>query len=81
MLEKAKNRKIFYFFVLIILGISLFSSPVFAITCYPSNGAMPEILKDTTTTDKAIQYIRASYTSTNNWSLKSPCSAVYYSPV
>lgn len=30
MLEKAKNRKIFYFFILVILGFSLFISPVFA---------------------------------------------------
>jgi hypothetical protein len=31
MLEKAKNRKIFYFFVFIVLGISLFISPVFGL--------------------------------------------------
>lgn len=30
MLEKAKNRKIFYFFILVVLGFSLFISPVFA---------------------------------------------------
>jgi hypothetical protein len=35
MLEKAKNRKIFYFFILIVLGVSLFFSPVSAATHFP----------------------------------------------
>lgn len=39
MLEKAKNRKIFYFFILIVLGVSLFFSPVSAdwFNATPSN--------------------------------------------
>lgn len=39
MLEKAKNRKIFYFFILIVLGVSLFFSPVSAdwLNITPSN--------------------------------------------
>jgi PKD repeat protein len=78
MLEKAKNRKIFYFFLFIILGFSLFISPVFADSLRP-DGARYYLYGSTSTGPGYSWDSIHDATSTTSVSTNTQCGAGYYS--